>query len=352
MMREALAESVYAYLVLSTVLFVVWVILFAVRANTRREMLWVSLGTMLLGLTEPLFVPEYWNPPTLWDLARRTGFDLESLLFSFAIGGIVFAAYHVIFGVAPSESLAHERSHPRHRHHVLAVVAAPVLFVILAAATTFNPIYVAAIALVGGFLATLYCRPDLWIKMLVSGALFFLLYFVVFALFSPGVPGLRRGGLEPEGGVGAPALGSSPGRADVRLHVRALLVEHVRTPYLAANPLTPRRSKLTDIDRYPVTVAPPGDRRESLGHSHRAFSHVWGLLLPCQEVHLGHTWRPSAAPRPWSSRARSARTRRRSAPGSTRAWRGAGLSSTRHGTPPRSASRVGSAATTWGCPST
>jgi len=188
-MPEPLTEPVYAYLVLSAALFGVWLILYALRPDIRREMVWVSLGTMLLGLTEPLFVPAYWNPPTLWDLARRTGFDLESLLFSFAIGGIVFAAYHVVFGAAPSESLAHERHHPRHRYHLLAIVSAPLVFAIVLRLTTLNPIYAAAIGLVGGFVATLACRPDLWQKMLVSGALFFLLYFAVFALFNVAFPG-------------------------------------------------------------------------------------------------------------------------------------------------------------------
>ena len=182
-------ESPYAYLVLSLALFGAWIVLAAVRSDIRREMVRVSVGTMVLGLTEPLFVPEYWNPPTLGDLARRTGFDLESLLFSFAIGGIVFSAYHVLFGEAPSESLTHERGHPRHRYHTLAILFAPVGFVVLWALTTLNPIYAAAIALVGGFFATLYCRPDLWRKMLASGGLFFLLYFVVFALFNLAFPG-------------------------------------------------------------------------------------------------------------------------------------------------------------------
>lgn len=68
-------------------------VLYAVRRDLRRSMFWVSAGTALLGLTEPLFVPRYWNPFTVFDLARRTGFDIESLVFSFAIGGIVFSAY-------------------------------------------------------------------------------------------------------------------------------------------------------------------------------------------------------------------------------------------------------------------
>lgn len=189
MMSASPGESVYAYLVLSSALFGIWLLLYALRADIRRELLWVSVGTMPPGLTEPLFVPEYWSPPTLWDLARRTGFDLESLLFSFAVGGIVFAAYDVLVGVAPSESIAHERGHRRHRYHVLAVGGVPLVFAVLWTLTPLNPIYVAAIALVVGFFATLYCRPDLWTKMLVSGALFFALYFVVFALFNLAFPG-------------------------------------------------------------------------------------------------------------------------------------------------------------------
>jgi hypothetical protein len=179
----------YAYLGLSTALVVAWLAFFVARVDIRREMAAVSLGTMPLGLTEPLFVPAYWNPPTLWNLARRTGFDLESLLFSFAIGGIVFAAYDVIFGVAPRASLAHERWHRRHRFHVLAILSAPMVFALGVGLTRLNPIYAAAIGLVAGFLATLGCRPDLWRKMFVSGGLFFLIYFIVFALFNLAVPG-------------------------------------------------------------------------------------------------------------------------------------------------------------------
>ena len=40
-----------------------------------------------------------------------------------------------------------------------------------------------------GFLATLFCRPDLWLKMVVSGTLFLVLYFLVFMLFDRAFPG-------------------------------------------------------------------------------------------------------------------------------------------------------------------
>lgn len=115
--------------------------------------------------------------------------DRESLLFSFAIGGIVFAAYARLVGTAPIASIRDERHDPRHRYHLAAVLAAPAVFLLLSAITSLNPIYAAAVALVTGFVATLYCRPDLWAKMLVSGLLFLALYFVVFAVFNLAFPG-------------------------------------------------------------------------------------------------------------------------------------------------------------------
>lgn len=65
MVGDTSTQPVYAYLALSGVLLGVWLVLYLATRAVRREMVEVSLGTMLLGLTEPLFVPEYWNPPTL-----------------------------------------------------------------------------------------------------------------------------------------------------------------------------------------------------------------------------------------------------------------------------------------------
>lgn len=46
----------------------------AVLLNPRlRGVIWrTSAATALLGLTEPLFVPVYWNPPSLFELAQRS----------------------------------------------------------------------------------------------------------------------------------------------------------------------------------------------------------------------------------------------------------------------------------------
>ena len=183
------ASWTYAYLSLSVALSLVWVTVHVLRHDLNASMLRVSLYTGLLGLTEPLFVPRYWNPFTLFDLAHRTGFDLESLLFAFSIGGIAFAGYEFLFHVGPVESIAAERDQGLHRQHTLAILSAPALFGILSVTTRLNPIYLSALALVAGFFATLYCRRDLWVKMIVSGGLFFAIYFFVFVLFNLAFPG-------------------------------------------------------------------------------------------------------------------------------------------------------------------
>ena len=46
-----------------------WAIVFAERPAQRRIMWKSSVWTAQFGLTEPLFVPEYWDPPSLFGLA-------------------------------------------------------------------------------------------------------------------------------------------------------------------------------------------------------------------------------------------------------------------------------------------
>jgi len=179
----------YAYLILSLLLLGVWFILYFSKFTFRKEMFWVSFWTMFFGLTEPFFVPEYWNPPTLFDLARRTGFDLESLVFCFAVGGIVAIMYEAIFKSWHIKMSSHNKHQKRHYFHFWVVISAPTTFLLLLVATDLNPIYSAAIALMIGFFATWYCRPDLVKKMIVSGALFFGVYFVAFSILNLFFPG-------------------------------------------------------------------------------------------------------------------------------------------------------------------
>jgi len=87
----------YVWLVWSSAFLLPWVLLYALFPQHRVPMWWASVFMAPFGLTEPMFVPEYWSPPSLFELAQRTGFDIESIIFSFAIGGVLFLALYSIF---------------------------------------------------------------------------------------------------------------------------------------------------------------------------------------------------------------------------------------------------------------
>ncbi|OGY89094.1 MAG: hypothetical protein A2927_01760 [Candidatus Komeilibacteria bacterium RIFCSPLOWO2_01_FULL_45_10] len=172
----------YAWFIWSFIILVIWAVVYlSLRSKeSRKEMLVVSLWTSLLGITEPFFVPEYWNPPSLFDLAQKTGFDIESLLFAFGVGGLAVIIYERIFRVKHERVSAEEKHQPRHKFHLLALISAPIIFTLLLIFTDLNPIYSTFIALISGGLFTWYCRPDLKKKMIVSAVIFLGIYFVYF----------------------------------------------------------------------------------------------------------------------------------------------------------------------------
>ena len=188
----------YAWLIWAWAFMLPWTLLFVSRPSLRRPMLWASAATAPFGLTEPLFVPHYWNPPSLFDLAQRTGFDFESVVFCFAIGGLGVAAYRALVP-APLRRMDHDaRMSRRHRWHPLALSTPFVVFGVLMALPV-NPIYPGIVAMATGAAATLLCRPDLWRNTLFGGAIFFVLY----AAFLLGLKWLWPGYLEAVGNLDA-----------------------------------------------------------------------------------------------------------------------------------------------------
>lgn len=165
-------------------LLVIWFIVYLSLRDkkSKKEMFLISLWTSLLGLTEPLFVPEYWNPPSLFNLAQRTGFDIESLIFAFAVGGLAAVIYELIFKAKHEEFSLREIKHPRHKFHLPILFSSPLIFVLLWLFTDLNSIYSTSIALLSGGLLTWYCRPDLKQKMAASAFIFLAIYFLSFLI--------------------------------------------------------------------------------------------------------------------------------------------------------------------------
>jgi len=178
----------YVWLIWSSAFLVPWSLLYIVNSAFRREMLRVSLMTSLLGLSEPIFVPRYWNPPSLFDLAQRTGFDIESLIFCFAIGGIGAVMYNAFTNRGLGKVSCTERHSGRHRWHRLAI-SAPFLTFPLLYFLPWNPIYPGIVSMAIGGAANVLCRPDLLRNTLIGGVLFLMLYaafMLLLTLFEPG----------------------------------------------------------------------------------------------------------------------------------------------------------------------
>src|SRR3989337_4225310 len=161
----------HEWLMFSLILLGIWFAIFLFRPFVRKEMFWVSLFSMPSGLTEPLFVPEYWNPPSLFDLAARTGFDIESLIFSFAVGGVAAALYEAIFNVEHRRMNKRETYRKRHLLHRLAIISPIIVFVPLYFLTNLNPIYRLGCPVGGGsFSAVVQARlkkenSDRWVPV-------------------------------------------------------------------------------------------------------------------------------------------------------------------------------------------
>ncbi|GBE15499.1 hypothetical protein BMS3Abin14_01565 [bacterium BMS3Abin14] len=179
----------YAWLIWSLGFLSFWGVVYFTRPSTRKQMLRMSLFTAPLGLTEPLFVPAYWNPPTLFGLAQRTGFDIESLIFCFSIGGIATVLYEMVVPAQHVPMHEDEKHDSRHRFHLLALASPIIVFVPLMLTTSWNAIYPGILAMIIGTMASLWCRPDLKGKIWVGGGVFLVLYFLFFQLLDLAFPG-------------------------------------------------------------------------------------------------------------------------------------------------------------------
>lgn len=178
----------YVWLLWSSAFLLPWIALYIAFPMHRRAMLWGSVFMAPFGLTEPLFVPDYWNPPSLFDLAQRTGFDIESIIFCFAIGGVGAVLYNVIMRSGAAAVPEHERLHPRHRFHYIALTLPFAVFPLLYF-LPWNPIYPGIVAMIAGAAANALCRSDLKLNMLVGGLLFLGFYIVFLAGLKWSAPG-------------------------------------------------------------------------------------------------------------------------------------------------------------------
>lgn len=143
---------------------------------------------MMFGLTAPLFVPEYWNPPK----SLRTG-SMDR--FRYRERGVLVrdrrdrhGGYDVLTRRRTEPLPVEEHGRSRHRWH-RAALAAPVLVFLALYGLPWNSIYPAVFALAAGAIARAFCRPDLASKTVVGGGVllgYYAAFMVALVEFAPG----------------------------------------------------------------------------------------------------------------------------------------------------------------------
>jgi Lycopene cyclase len=165
----------YSYLVGVIIFWVAWIACFALGKTYRQEMRWGTLIASPMALTSILFVPQYWTPPSLFDLDQKIRVGIEDFLWAAAVGGIAAVAGEIL---VKDRLAAIRRS--RHTRHYAPFVLVVALFVALEFWHRNRTMDNTIISFAAGALVVAYLRRDLIPLMLTSTASFTLLYFVLF----------------------------------------------------------------------------------------------------------------------------------------------------------------------------
>lgn len=176
----------YVYLWLVIAFGAVWGLYYFLRPDLRRKLVFSSLLSFPLGLTEPIFIPGYWVPQFKAIPLGRELF-LESLLFCGVLGGFCACTYQVAAGKGPF---------PLRRIRPALTLAAPAIFlpVYLPGGTEFYgniAFYAGGAMLLGtavliGSLGREAAKP-----ILLSGLAATLLYSPIYGAFWYSFPSLR-----------------------------------------------------------------------------------------------------------------------------------------------------------------
>jgi Lycopene cyclase len=165
----------YSYLVGALIFDLAWLACYLVGKNYRAEIRWGTLISAPLALTSILFVPQYWTPPSLFNLDQKIRVGIEDFLWAAAVGGMASVVAEILL----KERLSVIRKAARKRHFAPLVVVV-VAFIALELWHRDKTIYNTIIAFAIGAVVIAYLRSDLIPTMLIGALSFTALYFVLF----------------------------------------------------------------------------------------------------------------------------------------------------------------------------
>jgi len=168
----------YSYLVGVLIFGAAWVACYVLGTKYRAEIRWGTLISAPMALTSLLFVPQYWTPPSLFDLDQKIRVGIEDVLWAAAVGGIASVVAEILL----KERLSVIRKAARRRHFAPFVVVV-VVFLALEFWHPGKTIYNTIIAFAIGAVVIAFLRSDLIPTMLVGALSFTALYFALFLIF-------------------------------------------------------------------------------------------------------------------------------------------------------------------------
>lgn len=168
----------YAYFIGCLILLVVWLLFFISRKDLRKEIIFGSILALPFGFSEYLWVPEYWNPPSLFNLISNYGVGIESFLFFFICGGMAAVVYEII---TRKKTI---KMRGKRKYLFVSYILIILIFVSLEFISPESTIYNAIISLL--IVATIIAikRKDLISQIIFGGIFFAIIYFLLFLIFN------------------------------------------------------------------------------------------------------------------------------------------------------------------------
>ena len=167
----------YSYLVGALIFGAAWLACYLIGKSCRAEIRWGTLISAPMALTSILFIPQYWTPPSLFNLDQKIKVGIEDFLWAAAVGGIASVVAEILL----KERLSALRKVARKRHFA-PFIAVAVVFTALQLLHPGKTIYNTIIAFAIGAVVIAVLRSDLIPTMLIGALSFTALYFVLFLL--------------------------------------------------------------------------------------------------------------------------------------------------------------------------
>lgn len=172
----------FAYLILCLPFLLVWLFLFLINKETRKEQISMSFIAMIIGpLSEIIYFRDYWIPQSIFSIfIGKFPFMIEDLLFGFAIGGIGAVIYEVIF----RKRLSKYSIYTKHAIKSVSIIFVFILVLLGTFSLGVNSIYASALAFLVAGILIIYVRHDLFLNAIGSGIgvmlVMFICYYFIF----------------------------------------------------------------------------------------------------------------------------------------------------------------------------